>query len=95
LPAGPGRYVGLPPGKHWPAPAGLFSYEIFGQSYATNQNPPQSANPPKMSEPPVSHSRPQACYSYLDKHTHTEVRKCFSPPIGGTSVSRGLRNVLK
>jgi hypothetical protein len=37
------RYVGLPPGQHWTAPDGLFSYEIFGQSHWTNDNPPASA----------------------------------------------------
>lgn len=35
------RWVQLPPGQKWSAPAGLFSYEIFRQSHWTNRNPPR------------------------------------------------------
>jgi hypothetical protein len=35
------RWVQLPPGQKWSAPAGLFSYEIFRQSHWTNHNPPR------------------------------------------------------
>jgi hypothetical protein len=34
------RYTSLPPGQSWPAPGGLFSYELFGAGYWTNANPP-------------------------------------------------------
>lgn len=34
------RYVKLPEGVHWSAPDGLFSYELFGNSYWTNKQPP-------------------------------------------------------
>jgi hypothetical protein len=50
------RYVGLPPGQHWTAPDGLFSYEIFGQSHWTNDNPPataQSSGAPLAQQSPV------------------------------------------
>ena len=30
------RYAQLPPGQAWPAPDGLFSYEIFGRAHWTN-----------------------------------------------------------
>lgn len=33
------RYVGLPSGDQWPAPDGLFNYELFGRSHWTNQKP--------------------------------------------------------
>ena len=36
------RYVSLPPGRHWPVPDGLFSYEVFGAPYWTSRNPPGS-----------------------------------------------------
>jgi len=35
------RYTQLPPGQKWPAPSGLFSYEIFGRSHWTNHNRPR------------------------------------------------------
>ncbi|MGN6173577.1 MAG: hypothetical protein ACTHPS_11590 [Streptosporangiaceae bacterium] len=35
------RYAQLPPGQKWPAPSGLFSYEIFGRSHWTNHNRPR------------------------------------------------------
>jgi hypothetical protein len=50
------RYVGLPPGQQWTAPDGLFSYEIFGQSHWTNDNPPasaQSSGAPLAQQSPV------------------------------------------
>jgi len=34
------RYVQLPRGQKWSAPDGLFSYEIFGESYWTNHDRP-------------------------------------------------------
>jgi hypothetical protein len=34
------RYTSLPPGQSWSAPAGMFSYELFGAGYWTNANPP-------------------------------------------------------
>ncbi len=34
------RYTQLPPGQTWSAPDGLFSYELFGTPYWTNQNRP-------------------------------------------------------
>jgi hypothetical protein len=37
------RYAQLPAGQKWPAHGGLFSYEIFGQSYWTNHNHPGSS----------------------------------------------------
>lgn len=36
------RYAQLPPGQKWPAPGGLFSYQIFGRSHWTSHNPPNS-----------------------------------------------------
>jgi hypothetical protein len=40
------RYAGNPSEQRWPAPDGLFSYEIFGNSYWTNQDRPlRPANP--------------------------------------------------
>lgn len=36
------RYAQLPPGQKWPAPGGLFSYEIFGRSHWTNHNRPRA-----------------------------------------------------
>lgn len=50
------RYVGLPRGQHWTAPDGLFSYELFGQSHWTNDNPPataQSSGAPLAQQTPV------------------------------------------
>jgi hypothetical protein len=47
------RYTTPPGGQQWTAPDGLFSYEIFGQSYWTNQNPPKPANPPQVSMQPM------------------------------------------
>jgi hypothetical protein len=37
------RYAHLQPGQKWPAPGGLFSYEIFGRAHWTNHNPPDSS----------------------------------------------------
>lgn len=60
------RYVGLPSGDQWPAPDGLFNYELFGQSYWTNQNrpefPPQSRpiQPQRTHFPAAPHTRPRA-----------------------------------
>jgi hypothetical protein len=34
------RYVKLPAGQTWPAPDGLFSYQVFGSAYWTNSSPP-------------------------------------------------------
>jgi len=34
------RYTQLPSGQHWSAPDGLFSYEVFGAPYWTNQDRP-------------------------------------------------------
>jgi len=48
------RYPTPPDGQQWTAPDGLFSYEIFGQSYWTNQNPPKPANRPQVSMQPMS-----------------------------------------
>jgi hypothetical protein len=48
------RYLRPPGGQRWTAPDGLFSYEIFGQSYWTNQNRPKAANPPQVSMQPMS-----------------------------------------
>jgi hypothetical protein len=38
------RYTQLPAGQRWPAPDGLFSYEVFGTPYWTNHDRP---SPPK------------------------------------------------
>jgi hypothetical protein len=38
------RYTQLPAGQHWPAPDGLFSYEVFGTPYWTSHDRP---SPPK------------------------------------------------
>jgi hypothetical protein len=35
------RYVKLPPGSRWSPPGGLFSYEVFRDSYWTNHNRPR------------------------------------------------------
>lgn len=35
------RYLGSPGGKKWPAPDGLFSFELFEQNYWTNASPPE------------------------------------------------------
>jgi hypothetical protein len=35
------RYTQLSPSQQWPAPSGLFSYEIFGRSHWTNHNRPR------------------------------------------------------
>lgn len=48
------RYPTLPDGQRWTAPDGLFSYEIYGQSYWTNQNPPKSANRSRVFTQPMS-----------------------------------------
>jgi hypothetical protein len=48
------RYPTPPDGQRWTAPDGLFSYEIFGQSYWTNQYPPRPANRPQVSMQPMS-----------------------------------------
>jgi hypothetical protein len=34
------RYTQLPPGQHWSAPDGLFSYEVFGTPYWTGRDRP-------------------------------------------------------
>ena len=34
------RYTQLPPGQHWSAPDGLFSYEVFGTPYWTSHDRP-------------------------------------------------------
>jgi hypothetical protein len=36
------RYLKLPGGQRWPAPDGLFSYEIYGTAHWTNAGPPSS-----------------------------------------------------
>lgn len=48
------RYLEPPGGQRWTAPDGLFSYEIFGHSYWTNQNPPKPANRPQVNMQPMS-----------------------------------------
>jgi hypothetical protein len=48
------RYPTPPDGQQWTAPDGLFSYEIFGHSSWTNQNPPKPANRPQVSMQPMS-----------------------------------------
>jgi hypothetical protein len=35
------RYTQLSPSQQWPAPSGLFSFEIFGRSHWTNHNRPR------------------------------------------------------
>ena len=58
------RYVGLPPGQHWTAPDGLFSYELFGRSHWTNGNPPasaQSSGAPLAQQSPVPTPTGNAC----------------------------------
>ena len=54
------RYVGLPSGQHWAAPDGLFSYEIFGQSHWTNDNPPRGAIHVEELGPPLSTAEPES-----------------------------------
>jgi hypothetical protein len=34
------RYLQLPPGQSWPAPDGLFSFQLFGTAQWTNASPP-------------------------------------------------------
>ena len=38
------RYVRLPAGRHWSAPGGLFSYEIFGTPHWTGALPRRNPN---------------------------------------------------
>jgi hypothetical protein len=76
------RYL-KPGGQRWTAPDGLFSYEIFGQSYWTNQSPPKPANRPQVSMQPMSQPRntmptgPGAkCFMAVGTHGHMKVVPC-------------------
>jgi hypothetical protein len=69
------RYVGLPSGDQWPAPDGLFAYEIFGQSYATDDNPPKPANPPHPPQPSAApHSRPSVGCTFVKTPASTKAK---------------------
>ncbi|HEY3733019.1 MAG TPA: hypothetical protein VGL63_03805 [Streptosporangiaceae bacterium] len=39
------RYLTPPAGQRWPAPGGLFSYEVFGSSAWTSRTPPGGTSP--------------------------------------------------
>ena len=66
------RYTTPPGGQQWTAPDGLFSYEIFGQSYWTNQNPPNPAEPPQVSMQPMILPKSTApgkdCVTFTNMH---------------------------
>ena len=87
------RYAGNPGEKQWPAPDGLFSYEIFGRSYWTNQNPPKPANPPQVSMQPMSqpsaatHGHP-GCVFTIGTPAHTQAVLCPTAGTGNAGTSR-------
>jgi hypothetical protein len=77
------RYPTPPDGQRWTAPDGLFSYEIFGQSYWTNQNPPKPANRPQVSMQPMSQPKNTMptgpggeCFMTVGTHGHMKAMPC-------------------
>jgi hypothetical protein len=90
------RYVGLPSGQHWAAPDGLFSYEIFGQSHWTNDNPPRGAihveelGPPLVQPSPNPAPSGSSCGGFTGGGTATPTPTpsafCVTPVAGATGT---------
>jgi hypothetical protein len=76
------RYVALPTGQQWPAPDGLFSYEIFGQSYWTNQDRPR---PPQVPQQAATHGHSGAICITYDMPAHHVVKSC---PVAGAGTGK-------
>lgn len=76
------RFVGLPSGDQWPAPDGLFNYELFGQSYWTNHDRPefpaksQPTQPQPANFPVGTRIRPGAKCVMISGPASTKPKPC-------------------